>query len=108
MLQLVLEFFQAIISKTQEKFNPFVDGLRVANLVCFHRREVILLLLCTGAQKRRRNQEKGGQKQKLHFDFHGCFSAGGVASGVSSPGAASCFSTGLRGKSHFPRSSSLP
>src|SRR2546422_11533975 len=99
MLQLVLEFFQTIISKTQEKFNPFVDGLSVANLVCFHRRQIVLLLLCPGAGERRGHQQEGNRKQKVYFELHGCFSAGG---------AASCFSTGRRGKSIFSSSSSRP
>src|SRR2546422_10295387 len=108
MLQLVLEFFQTIISKTQEKFNPFVDGLSVANLVCFHRRQIVLLLLCPGAGERRGHQQEGNRKQKVYFELHGCFSAGGAASGFSAGGAASCFSTGRRGKSIFSSSSSMP
>src|SRR2546427_2632604 len=108
MLQLVLEFLQAIVSKSQKEFYAFVDRPRVANLVCFHRRQIVLLLLCPGAGERRGHQQEGNHKQKMYSQFHGCFSAGGAASGFSAGGAASCFSTGRRGKSIFSSSSSRP
>src|SRR3989441_6414295 len=106
--QLILEFLQAVVSESQKEFYAFVDRLRVANLVCFHCREIVLLLLCPGAGERRGHQQEGNRKQKVYFELHGCFSAGGAASGFSAGGAASCFSTGRRGKSIFSSSSSRP
>src|SRR5260370_37734190 len=106
-LLFVGEFLQAFVRRTKEKFYLLVEGFRIANLVCFHRREVVLLLRSCGTQNRRGRLQKANQKQEFHFQFHGCFSAGGVASGFSGGGAASCFSTGRRGKSILSSSSSI-
>src|SRR5260370_11201497 len=99
MVQLILKLLQAVFGKCQKEFSAFVDGLRVANLVRFGRREIVLLLRHRGAHKRRPGQDEGTQDKKRYFEFHGCFSAGGAA--------ARC-SAGRRGKSIFSSSSFMP
>src|SRR5260370_29784954 len=107
MFEFVLEFLQAIVGKNQKEFNSFVGRLGVANLVCFHRREIVLLRLPRGTHERRRSQHEAGQKQETHLQFHRGFSVGGVPSGFSAGGAASCFSKSRLGNSIFSISSSM-
>src|ERR1700674_3623653 len=99
MVQLILKFLQAIVGKRQKQFYAYIDRLRLTNLVRFHRRKIVLLLRCPGPHEQQSSQNEGSQKEEIQFEFHGCFSAGGVAA---------CCSAGRWGKSIFSSSSSMP
>src|SRR5882762_2845025 len=98
MVQFILKLLQAIVGKRQKQFYAFVYRLRIANLVRFQRRKIVLLLRGPRANEWR-GQHAGSQEKKMYFEFHGCFSAGGVAA---------CCSAGRWGKSILSSSSSMP
>src|SRR5260370_1028158 len=107
MFQVVLEFLEAIRGEGEKKPDAFIGVLlRVANFVCLDGSEIVLLRRNCGRHQRSRHQHEGTQYE-THFQFHGCFSAGGAGAGLSAGGATSCFSKGRRGKSIFNSSSSM-
>src|SRR5207245_9388719 len=90
MLDFVLEFLQAIVREGQKELYAFVGRLRVADFVGFNGRKIILLRRCLARENRRGGQEAASHQEKMRFEAHGFFSAGGEVA---------CWSEGRRGNS---------
>src|SRR5260370_7924923 len=100
MLQLVLEFLQAILGEGEEETDALVGiVLGIANLARFDHREIVFLPRCSGTQERPRREDERTQEEKISSYSHRSYSPSPTASPPPPP---------LRTQPPYQRSPSLP
>src|SRR6266699_590717 len=106
MLELVLEFLQSVVGKSQEQFDPPIGRFRIADFVRLHCRKIVLLLrnagsgvFCRTNQDHRQQTDDRASPTNLPHDAPAYAFFGGEWAGGFSPGRL--------GKSKCSKSSSI-